>query len=52
MKKFRLILATVLVFVLTFALTACSSPVVGEWELAEIKYGGIVMTPDDFEEQF
>jgi len=41
MKKFKLILATVLVFVMTFALAACSAPVVGTWELVEAKADGI-----------
>ena len=41
MKKFKLLLATVLVFVMAFALTACSAPVVGEWELTTGKMGGV-----------
>ena len=39
MKKFKLILATVLVFVMAFALVACSAPVVGEWELTKVTSG-------------
>ena len=41
MKKFKLLLASILVFVMAFALTACSAPVVGEWELVEGKMDGI-----------
>ena len=41
MKKFKLLIASVLVFVMAFALTACSAPVVGTWELTEVKAEGV-----------
>ena len=47
MKKFKLILATVLVFVMTFALAACSAPVVGTWELVEGKAEGVSVDVED-----
>jgi len=52
MKKFKLILATVLVFVMTFALVACSAPVVGEWELIKAKGDGYSVTGDELEDYF
>jgi len=52
MKKFKLILATVLVFVMTFALVACSSPIVGEWELVKLQTGGFSWTGDDLADEF
>ena len=52
MKKFKILLATVLVFVMTFALVACSSPIVGEWELVKMKEGSHIWTGDDLEDTF
>jgi len=50
MKKLKILIATILVFVLTFALTACSAPVVGEWEITEINANGEIFDKDDLEE--
>jgi len=49
-NRVKLFLATALVLVLTFALTACSSPVVGKWQITKIKSGSISLDVEELAE--